>query len=107
MMFHFVYELCPFKPIPSISLAPRPSLRRPEGCNGRRQRFKITTVRTAPTLEVDELISILSTERLVPYDCVTIVDASVRAGRNTEATTWARHNLATLSGAQRTAVRRS
>jgi hypothetical protein len=46
-------------------------------------------------LEVDELISILSTERLVPYDCVTIVDAPVRARRNTDATTWARHGLAT------------
>ena len=63
--------------------------------DGQRQGIKITTVRTTLTLEVDELISILSTERLVPYDCVTIVDAPVRAGRNTEATTWARHGLAT------------
>lgn len=63
--------------------------------NGRRQGFKITTVRTTPTLEADELISILSTEHPVPYDCVTIVDAPVRAGRNTEATTWSRHGLAT------------
>lgn len=45
--------------------------------------------------DVDELIGILDAPRLVPHDCVTIVDALQRAGRSTEALHWARRGLAT------------
>ena len=45
--------------------------------------------------DVDELIGILDAPRLVPYDCVTIVDALTRAGRSPEAIDWARRGLAT------------
>jgi hypothetical protein len=45
--------------------------------------------------DVDELIRILNAPRLVPHDCVTIVDALRGAGRSTEAIQWARRGLAT------------
>lgn len=59
--------------------------------------FRVRQARIGVALgsgDVDELISILDTERLVPRDCTTIVDALVRSGRDTEAIEWARRGLA-------------
>jgi uncharacterized Zn finger protein len=59
--------------------------------------FRVRQARIGVALgsgDVDELISILDTERLVPWDCATIVDALARAGRDPEAIEWARRGLA-------------
>lgn len=59
--------------------------------------FRVREARIGVALgseDVDELISILDSERLVPSDYATIVDALVRAGRNSDAIEWARRGVA-------------
>lgn len=59
--------------------------------------FRIRRARIGVALgsgDVDELISILDDRRLNPYDCATIVEALVGAGRDSEAVEWARRGLA-------------
>ncbi len=47
------------------------------------------------TSNIDELITLLNSDRLLPHDCLIIVDALVREHRTNEAIEWARRGLST------------